>query len=71
MAAVGLSRGQVASYLQDTVAIACENSPTSVTLSGEQHQLEAVLHKIKADRPEALCRMLRVNRAYHSGQYSV
>ena len=71
MAAVGLSRGQVASYLQGTVGIACENSPTSVTLSGVQHQLEAVLHTIKTDRPETHCRMLRVNRAYHSGQFSL
>ncbi|KAJ6044919.1 uncharacterized protein N7446_003115 [Penicillium canescens] len=66
MAAVGLSRGEVATYLQNTVVIACENSPNSVTLSGEQRHIEAVLLNIKSDHPEALCRMLSVNRAYHS-----
>lgn len=66
MAAVGLSRGEVATYLQNTVVIACENSPRSVTLSGEERHIEAVLLNIKSDHPEALCRMLSVNRAYHS-----
>lgn len=67
MAAVGLGRVQVASYLQDGVVIACENSPDSVTLSGEPRRVEDAIKKIKSDFPNALCRMLRVNRSYHSG----
>lgn len=67
MAAVGLGRVQVASYLRDGVVIACENSPNSVTLSGEPHRVEEVINKIKSDFPGVLCRMLRVNRSYHSG----
>jgi acyl transferase domain-containing protein len=67
MAAVGLGRVQVASYLRDGVVIACENSPNSVTLSGEPRRVEEVINKIKSDFPGVLCRMLRVNRSYHSG----
>ncbi|KAJ5662751.1 hypothetical protein N7462_011677 [Penicillium macrosclerotiorum] len=67
MAAVSLGRVQVASYLQDSVVIACENSPNSVTLSGEPYRVEEVIKKIKSDFPDALCRTLRVNRSYHSG----
>jgi malonyl CoA-acyl carrier protein transacylase len=67
MAAVGLGRVQVASYLRYGVVIACENSPNSVTLSGEPRRVEDVINKIKSDFPDALCRMLRVNRSYHSG----
>ncbi|KAJ5168895.1 uncharacterized protein N7482_004489 [Penicillium canariense] len=66
MAAIGLGRRQVASYLRKAVVIACENSPNSVTLSGESRQVEEVMEKIKSDHPDALCRLLRVNRAYHS-----
>lgn len=67
MAAIGLGRAQVACYLRHGVVVACENSPNSVTLSGEFHQVDEVISKIKTDHPNALCRMLRVNRAYHSG----
>lgn len=67
MAAVGLGRVQVASYLRDGVVIACENSPNSVTLSGEPCRVEEAINKIKSDFPDALCRMLRVDRSYHSG----
>lgn len=67
MAAIGLGPVQVASYLRDGVVIACENSPNSVTISGESHHVEGVMSKIKSDHPNALCKMLRINRAYHSG----
>ena len=67
MAAIGLGRTQVASYLRDGVVIACENSPNSVTLSGEPYRVEDIMNKIRSDHPNALCRMLRVDRSYHSG----
>ncbi|KAL4866957.1 hypothetical protein BDV12DRAFT_210233 [Aspergillus spectabilis] len=66
MAAVSYGRDKVAPYLVDGVVIACENSQHSVTLSGDHDQMNAVLERIKADDPDALCRLLRVDKAYHS-----
>lgn len=68
MAAVGLGRGDVETYLagEDGVVVACENSPQNVTLSGDKAALEGVLAKIKADHPDRVARLLRVERAFHS-----
>ncbi|EFQ96831.1 fatty acid synthase S-acetyltransferase [Nannizzia gypsea CBS 118893] len=66
MAAIGLGRDKVTRYLEDGVVIACENSPQSVTLSGEAATLENVMASIKKDLPDAFCRRLRVSVAYHS-----
>lgn len=68
MAAVGLGRSDVEPYLADesSVVIACENSPQNVTLSGDTPALEAVIASIKADHPDRLVRLLRVERAFHS-----
>ncbi|KAL6237837.1 hypothetical protein BDW75DRAFT_237890 [Aspergillus navahoensis] len=70
MAAVGLSRDQVAPYLKDGVAIACENSPESVTLSGDSAVVDEVADAITKDYPDILCRRLRVSTAYHSSHMS-
>ena len=68
MAAVGLGRDQVAEYLvgRNEVVVACENSPNSVTISGESEGLNVVLAAIKTKEPECFTRKLRVNVAYHS-----
>ncbi|KAI9375916.1 hypothetical protein BJX61DRAFT_539371 [Aspergillus egyptiacus] len=66
MAAVGLSREAVTPYLTDWVVIACENSPQSVTLSGDHERLNEIVEKIKAEDSDILCRLLRVDKAYHS-----
>lgn len=66
MAAVGLGRDQVTPYLEDGVVIACENSPRSVTLSGDATTLQKAVDSIKRDLPDAFCRELRVPVAYHS-----
>ncbi|UKZ55581.1 Type I Iterative PKS [Trichoderma virens] len=42
MAAVGLGREDVTTYLQDGVVMACENSPKSVTLSGDVDRLDEI-----------------------------
>ncbi|KAL4994909.1 hypothetical protein BDV10DRAFT_203445 [Aspergillus recurvatus] len=66
MAFVSMGSEQASSYLVDGVVIACENSQHSVTLSGNLDELNNILEKMKADDPEILCRMLRVDKAYHS-----
>ncbi|KAM0470501.1 hypothetical protein ACHAPX_009867 [Trichoderma viride] len=66
MAAVGLGREAVVAYLREGVVIACENSPKSVTLSGDVECLDEVIAHIKEDLPETFARKLRVERAYHS-----
>ncbi|KAF4556529.1 KR domain-containing protein [Elsinoe fawcettii] len=66
MAAVGTSREQVLRYLTDNVQLACENSPASVTLSGDIEPLENALTAIKIAQPDVLARRLQVSMAYHS-----
>ncbi|KAL8335898.1 hypothetical protein RB598_009873 [Gaeumannomyces tritici] len=70
MAAVGLGWDEVKPYLAGTTAaVACENSPHSVTISGDTPAVEAVLAKIKQSRPggrDALARLLKIDKAYHS-----
>ncbi|PGH15529.1 hypothetical protein AJ79_02311 [Helicocarpus griseus UAMH5409] len=66
MAAIGLGREIVEHYLLPGVTIGCENSPASVTLTGELDALEEVMEEIRKANPEALVRALRVDCAYHS-----
>ncbi|KAL2802342.1 hypothetical protein BJX63DRAFT_437959 [Aspergillus granulosus] len=68
MMAVGLSESQATSYLnrvpEGSVVIACINSPSSVTLSGEDHSIQTLEAILQADGHFA--RKLRVEVAYHS-----
>ncbi|KAL2751982.1 hypothetical protein ACRALDRAFT_1045166, partial [Sodiomyces alcalophilus JCM 7366] len=66
MAAVGLGRHDVLPYLIPGVVVACENSQSSSTLSGDAEAVDAVIQIIKAERPGVLARLLRVEKAYHS-----
>lgn len=66
MAAVGLGYDDVLPWLKPGVMIACENSPASVTLSGDVEPLAAVLATLQKERPEVFQRALKVNKAYHS-----
>ncbi|KFZ19179.1 hypothetical protein V501_00783 [Pseudogymnoascus sp. VKM F-4519 (FW-2642)] len=66
MAAVGLGRDAVAPYLSKHVMIACENSPKSVTLSGDLDALEKALNAVKISDPATFTRLLPVDMAYHS-----
>jgi acyl transferase domain-containing protein len=68
MAAVGLAAEKAKTYLLDGVTVACDNSPQSVTLSGDQKPLAEVLQKIQADEPDIFCKPLNVSVAYHSGR---
>ncbi|RCI16826.1 hypothetical protein L249_1723 [Ophiocordyceps polyrhachis-furcata BCC 54312] len=66
MAAVGLGRDATVPYLVDGAIIACENSPKSVTISGDAEAVRQTLEEIKAKEPDTASRMLHVNVAYHS-----
>lgn len=68
MAAIGLGREEVLPYLIDGATVACENSPSSVTISGDSYTLKKITRKIQTDRKDVFCRHLRVNVAYHSRQ---
>lgn len=68
MGAVGLGVADVSKYLKEGVVIACDNSPNSVTLSGNADTLDHVLGAIKADKPDVLSRKLKVDMAYHSSK---
>ncbi|KAB8233986.1 uncharacterized protein BDW43DRAFT_310660 [Aspergillus alliaceus] len=66
MAAVGLSPETARAYLQEGVTIACENSPSSVTLSGDKDILNNILNQIHHDDKDVFYRRLAVDVAYHS-----
>ncbi|KAI1118030.1 hypothetical protein F5Y14DRAFT_447438 [Nemania sp. NC0429] len=66
MAAVGMSWEETQKYLAPNVTIACDNSPRSVTISGDSDQVEKVIRDINEARPDALTRLLKVDKAYHS-----
>ncbi len=66
MAAVGLGASEVSRVLQPGVCVACDNSPTSSTISGDREAVESVLASIRQGNPEILARPLRVDVAYHS-----
>ena len=69
MAAIGLGADEITTFLSRGVVIACENSPSSTTISGDLDQLEKVVATIKEQRSDVLARLLKVNIAYHSRRY--
>jgi acyl transferase domain-containing protein len=69
MAAVGLGKEQVAAFLLPGVSVACENSPSSVTLAGNVDALETAMAKVKKANGDTFVRRLKVEMAYHSGMY--
>ncbi|CAN8100295.1 unnamed protein product [Discula destructiva] len=73
MMAVGLSCTDAEEYIrkavsmgdgQGTLGVACENSPVSVTLSGDRDQLARVAALLEID--DVFHRVLKVQTAYHS-----
>lgn len=68
MAAAGLGAEAVAPYLagfEGKVVVACHNSPSLVTLSGDTDALKEVQAKLEADK--VFVRMVKTNgKAYHS-----
>ncbi|KAI1734172.1 acyl transferase domain-containing protein [Xylaria scruposa] len=66
MAAIGLGAELTKKFLPDRVVVACENSPTSTTISGDADQIEVALKSIRAAQPDTFARVLKVEMAYHS-----
>ena len=66
MAAVGMGKNEVSTYLVQGVQLACENSVSNVTISGDLESLETVMSRIKEQNPDVLVRKLQVEMAYHS-----
>ena len=66
MAAVGLSAAETKELLQDGVVVACENSPSSVTISGDEEKVSVVLDSVRRQHANVLARLLKVDMAYHS-----
>ena len=68
MGAVGLGRHELEGLLVGNVVLACENSGSSVTISGDLEDVEASLNRVSQMRPGVLARRLKVDKAYHSGE---
>jgi acyl transferase domain-containing protein len=66
MAAIGLGAFEILPYLTEGVVIACENSPSNTTLSGDEQKIMEVLQAMKDHRPDVSARRLQVDMAYHS-----
>lgn len=66
MAAIGLGWKDVDEFLVPNVGVACENSPRSVTLSGDADKVAEVVEAISRAHPDVLARLLKINKAYHS-----
>jgi acyl transferase domain-containing protein/SAM-dependent methyltransferase len=66
MAAIGLSWDKVATYLPHGVVLACNNSPSNVTISGDREAVQEAIESIQTHNPGAFVRRLKVNTAYHS-----
>ena len=66
MAAIGMSWDDTKKFLISNVTIACNNSPKSVTISGDTEAVKAVVAEIRKAQPDVLTKMLSVDKAYHS-----
>lgn len=67
MVAVGLGRAEVSLYLERGVVVACDNSPASVTLSGDSDGIDSVIKQLKDENPDIFVRRLKTGgMAYHS-----
>lgn len=69
MAAIGMGAVEVSEHLCDGVVLACENSPSSSTISGDAEKVDQVVEAIKQKMPDMFARKLKVNMAYHSRTY--
>jgi acyl transferase domain-containing protein/SAM-dependent methyltransferase len=66
MAVIGLSWDEVATHLKQNAVLACNNSPSNVTISGNTAAVRETVETIQNHKPDAFVRILKVNIAYHS-----
>jgi acyl transferase domain-containing protein/ubiquinone/menaquinone biosynthesis C-methylase UbiE len=71
MLAVGLSSKEVEPYIEklglgenDVLSVACYNSPTSITMTGDVHAVKKLEAELKS--AGVFARLLKVDNAYHS-----
>lgn len=69
MAAIGLGRYSVEPFVNPGVVIACENSGSSTTISGDETAVQKTIAKIVSQNPEVFARKLKVGVAYHSRRF--
>ncbi|KAJ0119969.1 beta-ketoacyl synthase domain-containing protein [Diaporthe amygdali] len=51
--------------IEGKVSVACYNSPSSLTISGDSPALTALEDRLKSEHPDMFCRRLQVDTAYH------
>lgn len=51
--------------VEGKVSVACYNSPSSLTISGDSPALTALEDQLKSKHPDMFCRRLQVDTAYH------
>lgn len=66
MAAVGLGCDAARACLIPGVVLACDNSPSSVTISGDTERVNMMTANIRRELPDVPISVLKVDRAYHS-----
>ncbi|KAI0900051.1 fatty acid synthase S-acetyltransferase [Annulohypoxylon nitens] len=66
MAAIGMGWEDTEKHLIPNVTVACDNSPKSVTISGDLKEVKAVVAAVKKSNRDVLARLLQVDKAYHS-----
>ncbi|KAI9151270.1 Polyketide synthase [Paramyrothecium foliicola] len=68
MAAIGMSWEETSKFVDEVphVTIACDNSPESVTISGDAAAVKKVVADIQEAKAGVLARLLQVDKAYHS-----
>ncbi|KAK8115461.1 Acyl transferase/acyl hydrolase/lysophospholipase [Apiospora sp. TS-2023a] len=68
MAAIGMSWEETSKFVvhEPQVTIACDNSPESVTISGDADAVKRVVADVQNAKPAVLTRLLQVDKAYHS-----
>lgn len=74
MTAVGGTADEIQPLIDDVtsstkvegkVSVACYNSPSSLTISGDSTALTAFEDQLKSEHPDMFCRRLQVDTAYH------
>lgn len=69
MAAIGMSQADIMPFLSEGVVVACDNSPKSVTISGDADGVDSSIESIQAAGVNIFTRKLRLGVAYHSRKF--